>query len=172
VTAPDFVKEWPGTFDISNGLSLEIIPSSTGSRLWASFDFGVVFGFMRCTAPPTTAGGSCTFTWRGEDTILHEMSFDDANIGELTFLGNGKIKGVIEGNFFQKMSFSGTSRGYPRSLRDWKTAYRSINDDARSAASRRRWGRPIQSRSFDEGPADSDTSDGEDDHSSDVEARR
>lgn len=68
IAAPYLVEGWPDT--ASGDLKLTISPSpATGNHLWGSFDFGVIKGVLRGKAPPTAAGGTVDFVWRGSDAV-------------------------------------------------------------------------------------------------------
>lgn len=126
---------------------------------------------MRCSATtPSVVGNACDFTWRGREGADDggELTFGEENFGAITFLGDGKIEGVIEGSFFGRTTFTGTrtserttSKVWKNYLREWKVRYRSINYTAHAIANRARWGGGSNQQSHTEGPAASDTSDDE-----------
>ncbi|KAI0340987.1 hypothetical protein BDW22DRAFT_373419 [Trametopsis cervina] len=156
--------------------TLKMSPSKGMSRIWATFDFGVVSGIMRCTALPVAVGESCTFYWRGREEGEGEMTFSDCNNGTITFCGNGRIEGTIAGDLFKETPFSGTvnsgaSRNtiWARYIPEWKEEYRGINEVAYNAAARSRWGKWSAGRGHHEAPEASDTSDGEANADSDCE---
>ena len=145
-----------GDYGLNEPSSLKLLSST--SRLWMSFNFGCVHGVMRCASIPHLVGDTCTFTWHGTEVGEGTLTFDDDNVGTITFLGDGKIEGVIEGSFFGRSTFNGTKKD---ELKELKSRYRSINYPAYAAAATARWGRSMDEQSYDEGPAESDTSDGD-----------
>lgn len=148
------------------GFTLEMAPSrKTGRHLWASFDFGIVTGVMRCSNPPTAVGGTCTVTWRGEESSEGQLLYGDSQKGTITFLGGGRFKGVMEGAFFGKAQFEGrrnedaaTNHAVDVYVKDWKSQYRSINGSAYAVAEASRWGGWVEDTSRPDRPAESDTS--------------
>ncbi|KAI0084378.1 hypothetical protein BDY19DRAFT_971529 [Irpex rosettiformis] len=164
VQAPALSEEWP---DMCRGdLTLRMSPSKeTGRHLWASFDFGIITGVMRCSKPPRHIGELCTFTWHGEESSEGQMMYDNAQKGSITFLGNGNFKGVIEGGFFGKAQFVGTrneeasyNRVWCMYVKQWKATYRSINASAYDVAAASRWGGWVEDTSHPDHPLGSDTS--------------
>ncbi|KAI0340984.1 hypothetical protein BDW22DRAFT_1346712 [Trametopsis cervina] len=133
IYAPRLSEEWPSM--CRPGLTLRVSPSEkSGRHLWMSFDFGVLTGIARGSSPPTDIGGSSTFTWHGEETVAGQSLYGSENKGTVTFLGNGKIVGTIEGGFFGKAPFVGIrdeektrNRVWVKHVQKWKTEYRCIN---------------------------------------------
>ena len=170
--------KWAGAYDVyapklseehqeaRKVLSLETGPSSTASQLWASFDFGVIQGIFRSFNPPPKAvGEKAYFLWRGK--IKGEMKFGDANIGVVTFLGDGKIQGSMDGAGFNKFNFFGRlktrmtvlgEKAHLSKVRGWKRQWRGINASLRDAEMRRRYGQYSRGESErPDSPAVSDT---------------
>lgn len=94
------------------------------------------------------------------------MTYGPKNEGTLTFLGDGKISGNIEGAFLGNVVFSGKKdpeyAGRPivwsmNVKKSWKGQWRGINERAYSAANASRWGGWNSDRDFKERGADSDT---------------
>lgn len=103
-----------------------------------------------------------TFLWRGRDEGGEgETSFGKNNIGSLTFLGGGKIKGKMGLNGVGDFTFTG-KRDPERNVvwsmyaPEWKKAFRSVNQNNYDVANRRRWG-GWGGEERDEAPADSDS---------------
>lgn len=150
--------EWAGAYDVyapklseehqeaRKILSLETGPSSTASQLWASFDFGVVQGILRSFNPPPKAvGDKAYFLWRGK--IKGDMKFGDENIGVITFLGDGKIQGSMDGAGFNKFNFFGRlkstmtgigEKAHLTKVTGWKGQWRGINASLRDMEMRQR----------------------------------
>ena len=135
-------------------------------RSWTSFDFGVISGIMRAKAFPLPSNGTISFEWRGSESGEDQMTFGSGNKGTITFLGDGKLKGTISGDYIPDKSvpFFGTQN--QDNLRDvmwlkyvhqWKETWRGINSNAYEVASQARWGKWVSSEGCAEGPADSDT---------------
>ena len=143
------------------------LSKKTRRHLWAYFDFGVLSGVMRCSKPPSLVGDSCTFTWHGTESGEGQMLYDKAQRGTITFQGNGRFKGFIEGGFFGKAQFVGTrnaeasfNRVWCMYVKQWKATYRSINESAYGVAEASRWGGWVEDTSRPDRPEDSDTSGG------------
>ncbi|KIJ97870.1 hypothetical protein K443DRAFT_681238 [Laccaria amethystina LaAM-08-1] len=170
--------EWAGAYDVyapklseehqeaRKVLSLETGPSSTASQSWASFDFGVVQGILRSFSPPPKAlGEKVYFLWRGN--IKGEMKFGDDNIGVVTFLGDGKIQGSMDGAGFSKFNFFGRlktrmtgigEKAHLSKVTGWKRQWRGINASLRDAEMRQRYGQYSRGESErPDSPAVSDT---------------
>jgi len=137
--------------------------SGTQEHLWISFDFGIVSGVMRGKAPPKIVNSACKFEWRGHEAGEGEMTFNDGNQGEVTFLGNGKIQGKISGSFLgENVEFFGEKVPEPnvvwsKSVEQWKKTFRGINSHAYERANAARWGKWVSDEGCNEDPADSDT---------------
>lgn len=191
--------EWAGAYDVyapklseeheeaRKVLSLETGPSSTASQLWASFDFGVVQGVLRSFSPPPKAvGEKVYFLWRGK--IKGEMKFGDDNIGVITFLGDGKIQGSMDGAGFNKFDFFGRlktrmigigEKAHLSKVTGWKRQWRGIKASLCDAEMRERYGQYSRGEiERPDSPAISDTTaasdeegseDDEDEESSDGE---
>ena len=192
--------EWAGAYDVyapklseeheeaRKVLSLETGPSSTASQLWASFNFGVVQGILRSFSPPPKAvGEKAYFLWRGK--IKGEMKFGDDNIGVVTFLGDGKIQGSMDGAGFNKFNFFGRlktgmteidEKAHLSKVTGWKRQWRGVNASLRDAEMRKRYGQYSRGETErPDSPAISDTTaasdeegseDDEDEESSDGES--
>jgi hypothetical protein len=86
----------------------------------------------------------CHFMWRGREEGEGEMTYGDENIGSITFLGDGRIRGVMQ--WMEKFEFIGKkvaaqqvkpgAMNVPR----WKEEWRNINDASYAMASAARWG--------------------------------
>ncbi|KAL9613169.1 MAG: hypothetical protein Q9167_002289 [Letrouitia subvulpina] len=86
---------------VSNGYgcsdppTFTLAPSSTASRLWGSFHFGVFEGILR-SAPLTTIP-KIKFQWRGRETGEGVSTYSKENILEVVFLDmdEGKFRGKM-----------------------------------------------------------------------------
>lgn len=156
-------------------MSLSISPSSTGSHIWGSFDFGILTGSIRASMPiKNGTSWKCTFTWRGREST-GESTFSEGNTGTITFLGGGKIKAVIETEL-GVFDFVGKKAGdsgvrLERSIPKWKKEYRGYTWAAHGRESIERWGKWGGKKNDGEKPAESDTTVA-DDSSSDASDER
>jgi hypothetical protein len=152
----------------SGDLTLKLSPSTTGGHLWGQFDFGIVSGIMRCDAPPTNTGDLCNFSWRGTESGEGEMTYSEHNVGKITFLGGGRIRGTIAADLFQVTEFTGVhdqvtpkTAVWVKHVKVWKEQWRGINFRTYEAARVGRWGKWYEGSDYTEPPAESDTTDGE-----------
>ncbi|KAI0316310.1 hypothetical protein OF83DRAFT_1173023 [Amylostereum chailletii] len=178
IVAPSLAESWPD--DAGGELSLKMAPSpGTGRHLWISFDFGVISGVMRCSAPPTTIGTSCSFVWRGREAGENQITFSDLNTGTITFLGDGKLKGTINGDLFgEDNAFVGKLQAkgakgpeqWKEHVKGWKKEWRGLSERMWNAECSGRWGGGwMDMDGCEEPPADSDTTDGGEREESDGE---
>ncbi|TFK31018.1 hypothetical protein BDQ12DRAFT_582116, partial [Crucibulum laeve] len=173
VYAPTLAEEWSD--NIRGPLSFQLAPSSTSTRLWGSFDFGVIFGFIRSSSKfiATDKNLNVSFKWRGREKGEYTMSFSKSNKGTLSLIPMsddspyGDIFGTMDAGKFGKFEFIGRrsdgSTQIPEhrreGVRDWKYEWRNINAATHEAENTVRWG---ENTSFGygnrmDGPADSDT---------------
>ena len=141
--------------------------SLTKGHLWISFNFGVISGIMRSQAFPFPSSGTLSLQWRGRESGEGEMTFSKSNTVSITFLGDGKLQGVIYGSYMgtNGTPFFGTenrqkSRNvvWIKSVSGWKRIWRGMNSRAYDAGSRARWGKWSGDEGYTERAADSDTS--------------
>ena len=97
------------------------------SRLWAYFELNSYACIMRFAFLPTEVGDTCTFTSRGEVPPTWWNTHVVSVKGTLTFLGDGKIKGVIEGGLVERLTFNGMRKD---EVAAWKKRYESIQASA------------------------------------------
>lgn len=138
-------------------------------RLWISFDFGVISGIMRCQALPLPDNGTLSFEWRGSESGEGQMTFQSINKGSITFLGNGKLKGVLNGDYIpnDNVPFYGTQN--QANVRKWKATWRGINANSYEVANKARWGKWMSDEGCNEDPAESDTTEAGEDTESGAE---
>ncbi|KAK7691532.1 hypothetical protein QCA50_004931 [Cerrena zonata] len=176
IACPSLAEEY-------SGYSAEMTMKMSTSRgslkdghLWISFDFGVISGVMRCQALPLPANSTLSFEWRGSESGEGQMTFESINKGTITFLGNGKLKGVLNGDYVPKKNtpFFGTQNQenlrrvvWVKSVRQWKETWRGINANSYEVANQARWGKWVSDEGCDEDPADSDTTEAGGDSNSD-----
>jgi hypothetical protein len=125
-------------------MALKISLSQGGSHLWAWFHFGIVSGIIRSCGPlPQKVGEVCRFLWRGREEGEGEQTFDDTNWGNITFLDDGRIKGVMQ--WMGAFEFVGKKVKEPdakwvKNVISWKEEWRGINDRSYEYARVARWG--------------------------------
>ncbi|KAF9562443.1 hypothetical protein CPC08DRAFT_376607 [Agrocybe pediades] len=157
--------------------TIEVYPSSTSAHLWASFEFGIISGIMRSVyaVPPGGAvNADIPFEWRGCDQSEGQMTFDSSNRCMLTFLGDGRLEGRMQGSFLGTVKLSGLltttdDQGKPvlaksrkaqlEEVRKWKREWRGLNYHNYEVANKRRWG-GWGGTEKDESAFESDTTDG------------
>ncbi|KAI9460042.1 hypothetical protein F5148DRAFT_1150783 [Russula earlei] len=167
INAPYLAEQWPDNC-AEGDLVLTLSPSRrTGKHLWGSFNFGVVIGVIRCGAPPTSVRRTVAFQWRGHEQGEGQMVYGPYNKGTLTFLGDGKVRGTMEGNPCSRFTFTGVQKPlknivWVKNVKQWKQRWRGINDRSYEAASRARWGGWHRDGEYEEPPAGSDTTSAED----------
>lgn len=136
----------------------------TGHHLWMSFDFGAVSGTMRGSAPPKQTHAACSFTWRGTSQAGEgELLFGKGNVGSITFLGDGKIRGTMRGGGLGDYEFAGervdkTNVAWVMSVAGWKSKYRAINGNSYDRQGAARWGKWVSYDGCDNPPDASDSS--------------
>lgn len=161
VSSPYLSENWSDY--ASEDMWLKVAHSKTGGHVWISFDFGVVSGVMRGSAPPKESTTVCTFTWHGHEQGEGEMTFTEENTGTITFLGGGKLRGTISGSFLgDDVVFTGQMVDTPNtvwvmSVPRWKAKYRRINFAAHERAAVARWGKWVADRDDADPPEDSDS---------------
>ncbi|KAJ7461491.1 hypothetical protein FB451DRAFT_1371227 [Mycena latifolia] len=164
VLAPFLTEQWED--DTRDPMWLKLCPSSTAAHLWGAFDFGVISGVLRSTAPlPTCVGEAAAFKWRGRESGTGESTFGADNVVRITFLGGGKFRAQMDselGNFdLAGTKLEGTKgKVAPKSVREWKTTWRGINPRAYERENRARWGGWGGDEDDGERPAGSDTTEG------------
>ncbi|KAI0340986.1 hypothetical protein BDW22DRAFT_374297 [Trametopsis cervina] len=139
--APSVNERWPRRCKL--GLNVQMMPpEESGGYLYLCFDFGAVLAFACASWPPTSISRSCTFTWRGEEGIQGKLLNDSENKGTITFLGNGMIIGMIEGEFLDKTQFVGirderwkNSPAWQNTFQEWKDGYREFISSTSASAS-------------------------------------
>ncbi|KAF7337992.1 hypothetical protein MVEN_02023100 [Mycena venus] len=161
IIAPFLTEQWEDS--TRDTMWLKLSPSSTNVRLWGQFDFGIISGIIRSTTLPVQVNDSMKFFWRGREDGTGESTFGPENVGTIEFLGAGKFKATMNWDAGGNFEFAGTklegAQGTlsSRSLREWKTTWRSINPRAYERENRARWGQWGGDGDDAEQPAGSDT---------------
>ncbi|KAJ7172081.1 hypothetical protein C8R46DRAFT_946962 [Mycena filopes] len=163
VIAPFLTEQWEDS--TQDDMWLKLTPSSTNSRVWGAFDFGVLSGIIRSKALPLRVGDSLAFFWRGREAGEGVSTFGKRNIGTIHFLGGGKFKATMNSELGD-FEFAGTKlnaakdKVSPASVREWKKTWRSINQRAYDRENVARWGKWGGDSDDAEKPAGSDTTEG------------
>ena len=130
-------QEWP---DFAQDMSLVLTLDTPG--LWGAYDFGMFSGILHLgTRPwePSSQGIPCN--WRGRENGEGEMSFGDDCIGEVIFLGDGRIGGWL--SLYGRCDFQGVrrpGRGTPiRSAASMREEWEGYDEDAYEEERRGRW---------------------------------
>ncbi|KAJ7766841.1 hypothetical protein B0H16DRAFT_1882834 [Mycena metata] len=161
VVAPFLTEQWPELSQDDN-MWLKLSPSSTNSRIWGAFDFGLLSGIIRSTTLPLRVGDRVAFFWRGREAGEDISTFGDSNNGTIDFLGGGKFKATMNSDF-GNFEFAGTKLDGAKangSLREWKKTWRSINQRAYDRENVARWGKWGGDSDDGDKPAGSDTTEG------------
>ncbi|KAL0571023.1 hypothetical protein V5O48_010929, partial [Marasmius crinis-equi] len=168
IVAPRLSENWS---QYGDSFTLKICPSSSGSRLWGAFEFGIISGIIRSTTSSTqlsagnfTAGLLLDFSWRGREES-GETTFDArSNTGHLVFLGDGLIKGKLHFEGY-KIKLAGKQADdisgrvvWAKHVPGWKQEWRGYNRHNYNVENIARWGKYGGERRI-EAPADSDTTD-------------
>lgn len=80
--------------------------------------------------------------WRGRENGEGEMSFGDDCCGEITFLGNGQIKGSLNNLYGERCEFEGVKveeGGTRRSAGSMRAEWDGYNDEAYEEERTGRW---------------------------------
>ncbi|KAK4690846.1 hypothetical protein P7C71_g6037, partial [Lecanoromycetidae sp. Uapishka_2] len=91
-----------GTYDLScdtiesqwDSTDLKLTLTLEGATVWGAYDLGVYSGILFLpTRPWHVSNEALPFTYRGRGIYEGEMSFGQGCVGEISFLGNGRIEG-------------------------------------------------------------------------------
>ncbi len=142
ISCPDLEGQW-SMFD-NHRMSLILRHDSTG--VWGNYDLGMFSGILHLNKKPTKASHErIPFKWRGRENSESMMSFGDSCTGEIAFLGDGRIEGVI--SVYGQCHFSGSTMqvaGPSLRLRqkaaDMRQEWDGYNECAYEEAARNRWG--------------------------------
>jgi len=142
ISCPDLEGQW-SMFD-NHRMSLILRHDSTG--VWGNYDLGMFSGILHLNKKPLKASHErIPFKWRGRENSESMMSFGDSCTGEMAFLGDGRIEGVI--SVYGQCHFSGSTMqvaGPSLRLRqkaaDMRQEWDGYNERAYEEAARNRWG--------------------------------
>ncbi|KAL9106002.1 MAG: hypothetical protein Q9227_008910 [Pyrenula ochraceoflavens] len=139
VDAPS-LDDW----EMFHGEEFSLILCLEGSSIWGAYDFGMHSGIIHLpTRPWSSSYDLVPFSWRGRENSEGQMSFGSNNQGWIQFLGNGRIKGMI--NCYGKAEFTGIrdSGGVtraPRDARSMRSEWDGYNAREYERENRARWG--------------------------------
>lgn len=144
ITAPQVSEEW----NCGELLRLELAPSSTGSHLWGSFDFGPFMGKLRsCTSVMPSNNCTIKFLWRGRETGEGVSTYDAENVAEFQFLQNGKFMGTMYWDCLGEFNLVGIkdepasrNRELSKKVPKWKEEYWSLTEANYDRECVDRWG--------------------------------
>lgn len=140
ISSPD-LEQW-SMFD-NHRMSLILAHDRSG--VWGNYDLGMFSGILHLNKKPTKSSPErIPFKWRGRENSEGEMSFGDACTGEIAFLGDGRIEGVI--GVYGQARFSGSTvqvAGPSPRLRlqakDMREEWDGYNERAYEEEARNRW---------------------------------
>lgn len=97
-----------GRYEIeSSSLDSGLILTLDGDSLWGSFDICGISGIFRLPERPwQSSSARLRFNWRGEDDQGNTFRGDDY-IGDISFLGGGRIRGEILSDYDGWCDFDG-----------------------------------------------------------------
>lgn len=118
-----------------NCYNLSIILCLDTPRVWGAYNFGPFTGILHLPQRPFQASDDgLLFRWRGIDHIRGEIGAGDFCMGEIAFLGHGRIAGRL--NIYGDCEFTGMRQteamNSPRSAYSMRQEWESYNegDDA------------------------------------------
>ena len=122
-----------------------LILGLAGNSMWGAYDFGMFHGIMQLQERPWSSSyKKIPFNWRGRNRSEGEMSFGPSCTGWIQFLGDGEIKGQLQGCYgegrFQGQRISGEETQPPRDVRSMREEWNGYNKTEYENESRRRWG--------------------------------
>lgn len=113
-------------------------------RVWGAYDFGAFSGIVHLPQRLNQASEDpLPCHWRGRDHEQGEMSFGDNCFGEIAFLGDGKIAGML--NVYGNCEFTGMRMPgptvAPRPANSMREEWEGYNEASYERERRERWDR-------------------------------
>ena len=138
ISCPYLESQFPHDTD-----SFSLILCLETPRVWGSYDLGQFRGILHLPQRPFEPSSTpLQFHWRGRELGEGEMSFGHDCFGEMAFLGNGRIAGML--NVFGVCEFTGVRRPgpttAPRPAISMREEWEGYNEDAYEAERTGRWG--------------------------------
>lgn len=122
--------------------SFHLILALDTPRVWGAYDFGAFSGILHLAQRPFFPSQQpIPLEWRGRENGEGEMSFGDDCYGEITFLGNGQIRGSLNNLYGEKCDFEGVKveEGARRSAGSMRVEWDGYNDEAYEEERTGRW---------------------------------
>lgn len=125
ITCPYITQEWD-CHDLSLTLTLD------SPKVWGAYDFGMFSGIILIPKRPYGASETpIPCQWAGRENGEGEMTFGEDCVGEIAFLGDGRIRGTLR--LLGECEFTGVRRpGPPTTLRtaaSIRTEWEGYNED-------------------------------------------
>lgn len=123
--------------------SFHLILALETPRIWGAYDFGAFSGIIHLAQRPFFPSEEpIPLEWRGRENGEGEMSFGEDCFGEITFLGNGRIRGSLNNLYGERCGFEGTKvedGGAKRTAGSMRAEWDGYNDEAYEAERTGRW---------------------------------
>lgn len=125
ITCPYITQEWD-CHDLSLTLTLD------SPKVWGAYDFGMFSGIILIPKRPYGASETpIPCQWAGRENGEGEMTFGEDCVGEIAFLGDGRIRGTLR--LLGECEFTGVRRpGPPTTLRtaaSMRAEWEGYNED-------------------------------------------
>ena len=155
-------------------MTIKLGLSSTGSHIWGRFDLGQIEGTVRSVKLSSrTRKGAIKFQWRGRTAGEGESTFGRRNVLTIRFCYDNTFQGEMYWDLLGNFDIAGKKVivnlknkvvFYP--IRNWKAAYRELNESNYEVERVSRWGKWVEDAQPDK-PEDSDTTGAGDDDEDD-----
>ena len=137
INCPYITREWD-CHDLSLVLCLD------SPKVWGAYDFGMFSGIILMPSRPYRASETpIPCQWAGRENGEGEMTFGDDCVGNIAFLGDGRIQGTLE--LLGKCDFTGIRRPSPpsavRAAASMRAEWEGYNLEAYERERIGRWGR-------------------------------
>lgn len=137
ISCPKIEYEWP---DYADNMSLILCLDTPG--VWGSYDFGMFSGILHLNERPwNPSHDPILCSWRGRDNGEGEMIFGGDCVGEIAFLGDGRIEGYL--SLYGICEFTGMRvpgpGSAPRNAASMRQEWDGYNDSAYEEERANRW---------------------------------
>lgn len=140
ISCPYLASEFSDEHDPA---SFHLILALETPRIWGAYDFGAFSGILHLAQRPFFPSlEPIPLEWRGRENGEGEMSFGDDCCGEITFLGNGQIRGSLNNLYGERCEFEGVKveeGGARRSAGSMRAEWDGYNDEAYEEERTGRW---------------------------------
>lgn len=135
ITCPYITQEW-NCHDLSLTLCLD------SPKVWGAYDFGMFEGIILIPKRPYRASETpIPCQWAGRENGEGEMTFGDDCVGEIAFLGGGRIRGTLR--LLGECDFTGIRQPGPpptfRSAASMREEWEGYNEDTYEKERVSRW---------------------------------